>query len=125
MIVLYRGSVAEAGGVELIVQSPRHPYTQLLIDSIPQPDPYDPWGSEQAAATPVQHGERSTGCKFADRCPRVMSACFQAQPPLFQTDPHRVAACLLYQDAPVLDTTQIDSVLSVRSLEEAGMESHD
>jgi oligopeptide/dipeptide ABC transporter ATP-binding protein len=119
MIVLYRGSVAETGDVGLIVQSPRHPYTQLLIDSIPQPDPDHPWGGQQAE-TPAQRGERGTGCKFADRCPKVMPACLQAQPPLFQTDRHRAVACLLYHDAPVLDTAQMDTVLSANSPTEAG-----
>jgi oligopeptide/dipeptide ABC transporter ATP-binding protein len=119
MIVLYRGSVAETGDVGLIVQSPRHPYTQLLIDSIPQPDPDHPWGGQQAE-TPAQRGERGTGCKFADRCPKVMPACLQAQPPLFQTDRHRAVACLLYHDAPVLDTAQMDPVLSANSPTEAG-----
>jgi oligopeptide/dipeptide ABC transporter ATP-binding protein len=125
MIVLYRGSVVETGDVELIVQSPRHPYTQLLIDSIPQPDPDHPWGGRQDGTPPVQHGGSGTGCKFADRCPRVMPACLQAQPPLFQTDPHRAVACLLYHDAPVLDNAQMDSVLSVKPVAETGMESHD
>jgi oligopeptide/dipeptide ABC transporter ATP-binding protein len=125
MIVLYRGSVAETGDVELIVKSPRHPYTQILVDSIPQPDPDHSWGGQQTAATPVQHGERRVGCKFADRCPSAMPACLQAQPPLFQTDWHRAVACLLYHDAPVLDTAQMDSVLGIEPTTEAGMESYD
>ncbi|MBV9354604.1 MAG: ABC transporter ATP-binding protein [Chloroflexi bacterium] len=43
IIVLYRGSVAEAGSVELAVKDPCHPYTQLLVGSIPQPDPDHQW----------------------------------------------------------------------------------
>ena len=39
IIVMYRGTVAEAGSVEQVIQNPKHPYTQLLIDSVPQPDP--------------------------------------------------------------------------------------
>ncbi len=38
IIVLYRGSVMEAGNVDTIILDPKHPYTQLLIDSIPWPD---------------------------------------------------------------------------------------
>ena len=45
IIVLYRGSVAEAGDVDLVVRQPRHPYTQLLIQSVPQPDPEHAWGA--------------------------------------------------------------------------------
>ena len=43
IIVLYRGAVAEAGDVDAVVKQPRHPYTQLLIQSIPQPDPSHRW----------------------------------------------------------------------------------
>src|SRR5207237_10709724 len=39
IIVLYRGCVAEAGEVGQVVKSPKHPYTQLLVGSIPLPDP--------------------------------------------------------------------------------------
>jgi len=45
IIVLYRGSVAEAGDVDLVVRQPRHPYTQLLINSVPQPNPEHAWGT--------------------------------------------------------------------------------
>src|SRR5258705_4821712 len=43
IIVLYRGSVAEVGDVELVVKQPQHPYTQLLVGSIPLPDPDRAW----------------------------------------------------------------------------------
>ena len=47
IMVLYRGTVAEAGDVDLVVRQPRHPYTQLLINSVPQPDPNHEWGAIQ------------------------------------------------------------------------------
>ncbi|MEZ4621996.1 MAG: ABC transporter ATP-binding protein [Caldilineaceae bacterium] len=47
IIVLYRGSVAEAGSVDLVVRRPNHPYTQLLVNSIPVPNPDQPWAAEQ------------------------------------------------------------------------------
>src|SRR5437667_2866962 len=47
IVVLYRGAVAEAGTVDLVVRQPRHPYTQLLINSVPQPDPTHEWGAIQ------------------------------------------------------------------------------
>jgi peptide/nickel transport system ATP-binding protein len=43
IIVLYQGDVVEAGDPEQIVRSPQHPYTQLLIRSIPEPDPDQRW----------------------------------------------------------------------------------
>ncbi|MDQ6673387.1 MAG: ATP-binding cassette domain-containing protein [Chloroflexota bacterium] len=46
IIVLYQGTVVEAGEPEQIVRSPRHSYTQLLIRSIPEPDPDQHWGED-------------------------------------------------------------------------------
>ena len=62
IIVLYQGDVVEAGDPEQIVRSPQHPYTQLLIRSIPEPDPDQHWGedddeeSEQEEADAVLPG---------------------------------------------------------------------
>src|SRR5262245_61373362 len=44
--ILYRGSVAEVGSVDKVIKDPKHPYTRLLISSIPLPDPDRPWGGE-------------------------------------------------------------------------------
>lgn len=46
IIVLYRGEVVENGDPEQIIRSPQHPYTQLLIRSIPEPDPDRRWGED-------------------------------------------------------------------------------
>jgi len=46
IIVLYQGDVVEAGDPEQIVRAPKHPYTQLLIRSIPEPDPDQRWGDD-------------------------------------------------------------------------------
>ena len=50
IIVLYRGSVMEAGNVDTIIKDPQHPYTKLLIDSIPWPDINRHWGSTEIKA---------------------------------------------------------------------------
>jgi peptide/nickel transport system ATP-binding protein len=50
IIVLHRGEVVESGDPEQVVKRPQHPYTQLLISSIPLPDPERPWGSEAPAS---------------------------------------------------------------------------
>src|SRR5262249_29867920 len=46
IIVLYRGRVAEVSDVEKVVKDPKHPYTQLLVGSIPLPDPDHTWHKE-------------------------------------------------------------------------------
>ena len=39
IMILYKGNLVEAGDVETVIKNPKHPYTQLLIDSIPEADP--------------------------------------------------------------------------------------
>jgi oligopeptide/dipeptide ABC transporter ATP-binding protein len=102
IVVLYRGAVVEAGDVELVVRQPQHPYTQLLVGSIPLPRAERTWAPDggPAPTSPLPAG--GPGCPFADRCPAAMPACRRSAPPLFQTARHRVVACFLYQEAPAL-----------------------
>jgi peptide/nickel transport system ATP-binding protein len=111
IIVLYRGSVAEAGNVERVVQQPQHPYTQLLVGSVPLPDPDRHWEAEPA---PSAIGRRMTAasCRFANRCPSAMLRCLESRPPLYQTNPDRAAACYLYDDSPALDAGGVDQVFA-------------
>jgi len=44
IMILYKGNLVEAGSVETVIKKPQHPYTQLLIDSIPEADPNKKWG---------------------------------------------------------------------------------
>jgi peptide/nickel transport system ATP-binding protein len=108
ILVLYRATVAEAGDVELVVKSPQHPYTRLLIGSIPRVSTVRDWAVGQPSSDgPVAE----LGCKFADRCPSAMERCLSAAPPLFRTDPNRAAACFLYGEAPPLPSGEVATVL--------------
>jgi peptide/nickel transport system ATP-binding protein len=114
IVVLYRGAVAEAGDVEQVVRQPKHPYTRLLIGSIPMPNPDLPWAAEAAPAiSGAKPGPRA--CKFVDRCPAAMPKCMEQEPPAYQTDPGRVVSCFLYEGAPVLPADQMDKVLQTRA----------
>ncbi len=124
MIVLYHGSVAEAGDVEQIVLSPKHPYTQQLINSIPQPDPEKQWGGEPAPSSAITLGQPYHGCKFADRCPFAMPVCLPAPPPLFRTDEHRVAACMLYSGVEAVPRDQMDTIFAQAKVPVAGTQEH-
>ena len=111
IVVLYRGAVAEAGDVEHVVKEPEHPYTRLLIGSIPQPDPKHPWGTKDKVPRAAgSGGVGRLGCHFADRCPHVMTICREKAPPLFQTAPHRATACYLYSDAPVAASGKLNEI---------------
>ncbi|MEO9190662.1 MAG: ABC transporter ATP-binding protein [Acetobacteraceae bacterium] len=99
ILVLYRAAVAEAGDVELVVKHPRHPYTKLLIGSIPQVSTTRDWG---AVETPALADGGVGGCHFADRCPVALGRCATAIPPLYRVDARRAAACFLLDEAPVV-----------------------
>jgi peptide/nickel transport system ATP-binding protein len=101
ILVLYAGSVAESGDADAVIKRPQHPYTQLLVESIPLARSGSRWGqaSVRTAARDAP-GDAAGGCKFADRCPHVMAVCRMASPPLFHTEERRAVACYLYQDAP-------------------------
>jgi oligopeptide/dipeptide ABC transporter ATP-binding protein len=109
IVVLYLGTVAEVGTVERVIRAPKHPYTQLLVSSIPVAGRRGRWGDDtpnDADVTP--HGPSNrVGCPFAPRCPAVMSECRETAPPLFMPDDQRAAACFLYRDTPVLSTADV------------------
>jgi peptide/nickel transport system ATP-binding protein len=115
IIVLYRGSAAEAGDVELVVRQSQHPYTQLLIGSIPLPDPNRRWSGEAPPSAVGVQASDGAGCKFAARCPRAFSLCLEKAPPLFRTNQHRAAACYLYQDYASIRPEEMDQVFVGRA----------
>ena len=113
VIVLYHGAVAEAGDAELVVRDPKHPYTQLLIGSIPYPDPNRHWKGELASSGEGA-GSAADGCRFAPRCPSAMPVCREASPPLYRVGAHRAAACYLCRDGEPVPGAELDTVM-VRS----------
>ena len=110
IIVLYRGAVMEAGDVDTVIKSPQHPYTRLLIDSIPWPNLDRRWGEHPIKAREV--GGQAAGCRFLSRCPSAMARC-SAQPPLFQIDPRHAASCYLYADKAEIAPKRLSELLPV------------
>jgi peptide/nickel transport system ATP-binding protein len=99
--VLYQGSIAEKGDTVGVIENPKHPYVQMLIESIPVPDPNQKWNTD--VTLPSEEELRSqvdTGCRFYPRCPYHMDRCLVKQPPLFQIESgDHQAACYLYDQA--------------------------
>src|SRR6476620_7069008 len=102
IVVLYRGEVMEAGDVDAVIKQPQHPYTRLLVDSIPWPDLDRRWGETEIKARESDLTDYSAGCKFLARCPFAMDKC-QTPPPLFQLNPHQAASCYLYEQNPQIE----------------------
>ncbi len=99
MAVMYLGSLVEVGPANDVFFDPQHPYTRLLIESNPEPDPeierrraYRPIEGE--ITSPINVGP---GCRFADRCPRVMDRCRHETPVLIPVSKDRDVACFLYE----------------------------
>ncbi len=117
ILVMYQGSVVEVGDVEEVIKKPKHPYTQLLIDSIPQMRAARDW--EQEASGDVSQSNdairKSSGCKFANRCPHVMDDCWTKVPPLYQVDDNRASSCFLYNESPLPESTNISQWMTVEN----------
>jgi peptide/nickel transport system ATP-binding protein len=96
--VMLRGVIIEIGTVEQVLREPLHPYTRLLKDSVPEPDPGVKWTEEiSLGALEIKEYARA-GCKFAGRCPREMPICRTVEPPEVVVDGRRVK-CHLYKQA--------------------------
>ncbi len=100
MAVMYLGTVMEIGAANDVFFNPKHPYTEILIASNPEPDPESERHRPSTQITgeipsPVNVGE---GCRFAGRCPKVMDVCRSTTPELIplQDVSDRQVACHLY-----------------------------
>ena len=115
LVVLYRGTIAEAGPVEDVIRHPQHPYTRELIGSIPAPDPARGWLDEEICGK--ENGDDAGGgCRYAGRCAEVMQRCRSQMPALFQTDARRTCACFLHEESPALEQGHdLTRILAARS----------
>lgn len=90
--VMYAGRVVESGTPAAVLTTPRHPYTQALLDAVPR-------GLERRgrkrAVLPVEAGATPGGCRFRPRCAQAMPICADQDPMLFAVGPNQLAACHL------------------------------
>ena len=96
LMVMYAGQVAEFGGTRRVFDRPLHPYSIGLMEAFPSiRGPRVPLtgipGSPPDLARPPQ------GCRFAPRCPKVMTRCPQEPPELYQVD-GTLVRCFLHAD---------------------------
>jgi peptide/nickel transport system permease protein len=95
LVVLYAGQTCESGPVEAVIQSPKHPYTQALLESVPRADLET---GKRLLAIPGELPDPTdvpVGCPFALRCRYAMDVCSDINPSLDVVGPNRVAACHL------------------------------
>jgi oligopeptide/dipeptide ABC transporter ATP-binding protein len=94
--VMYAGKIVEIGDVKDVFASPRHPYTQGLLRSVPNIK-LDGAELYKMAGTPPDLAHPPSGCRFHPRCPYVMDICKEQVPPLAAIEGDQEAACFLYQ----------------------------
>lgn len=97
--IMFRGHVVEMGSVEEVLMNPRHPYTQLLRESIPEADPAHRWRGRVNLNETEEEEYLRRGCKFAGRCPAVMEICRQVVPPDFVVGDVQVKCHLYAEDS--------------------------
>ena len=99
MAVMYLGTIVEVGKADDVYFSPKHPYTEILVGSNPEPDPK----VERGRTSTTIRGEIPSpvnvpaGCRFANRCPKVEENCKRVTPQLIPLkDSEHKVACHLY-----------------------------
>ena len=93
VLVLYRGHVVERGDAASVIGAPQHPYTQLLVGSIPWPNPDHRWGEAAPVVRNAGIAGDGLGCPFASRCPDVMPICRTDMPAMAPYAAGVAAAC--------------------------------
>jgi peptide/nickel transport system ATP-binding protein len=105
ILVMYAGEIVERGPAEQVTQKPAHPYTQLLVQSAPDPDAF---GHQLArhrrrGARAPRELPAGEACRFATRRPLADEGCATQAPPLVAVDSGASAACWRLEDAAQTD----------------------
>ncbi len=95
VLVMYRGRIVESAAREAILQSPRHPYTRLLLDSVPAVDGASARRLVARAVPAISQSDGAPiqGCSFAARCPYALPRCIAETPVLRNLEGGGAAAC--------------------------------
>ena len=121
IVVMFFGVVVEEGPAEEVISHPRHPYTFILLDAIPVPDPRLARRRRTEATKLAEErvtGEPSaSGCVFANRCPYAEEKCRAEAPPLVEVEVapgqrHR-AACWFPDRVPDLQAVVVESARGI------------
>jgi peptide/nickel transport system ATP-binding protein len=90
--VMYAGRIVETGPTDAIFAAQHHPYTHLLLRSVPRLDDKPKTAMAVIEGSVPARGDWPPGCRFAPRCPLAVERC-AAQPDLAAITPDRAAAC--------------------------------
>jgi oligopeptide/dipeptide ABC transporter ATP-binding protein len=94
VVVMYLGKVCEVGQPDEMFARPRHPYTEILMGSIPVIDPaVDPRAARTIAGEPPSPVAPPSGCRFRTRCPHATDRCAAEEPEIREIAPGQFVAC--------------------------------
>lgn len=96
--VMYLGRIVEIAPTKSLFSTAAHPYTQLLLKSVPLPDPQQKLhmtGLTGEVPSPINP---PSGCPFHPRCPKAMDMCSTAPPETVRVEENHYTACYLYTD---------------------------
>lgn len=97
VIIMYAGKIVERTNVDNLFHNPQHPYTKLLMASIPRIDDEVEKLTTIQGIVPSLKNMPQIGCRFVDRCPSAMPDCRNVTPQLSFIDQGHEVSCLLYE----------------------------
>ncbi len=93
ILIMYAGQLAEKASTEVIIHSPRHPYTKLLISSLPEVGAvHSEKKLKGIPGNPPLLLDPPSGCRFRERCPVAFWRCFE-EPPFTEVEKGHFTAC--------------------------------
>jgi peptide/nickel transport system ATP-binding protein len=93
VLVMYAGRIVEEAPTVAIFEAPQHPYTWLLLRSMPRLDSGDDARLLTIEGQPPNPRDLPSGCKFHPRCPFAIPRCVESEPPLAEIAPGHKARC--------------------------------
>lgn len=97
LAVMYAGRLVDIAPIKAFFSRPLHPYSQLLISSLPSPDETKPLAGIPGMQPSLT--DLPTGCAFNPRCPVAQPVCREVVPTLLELEPRRRAACHVATEA--------------------------
>ncbi len=94
LAIMYAGKLAEKAPTDVIMSRPKHPYTRLLISSLPEIGVrFEEQRLTGIPGTPPSLLNPPTGCRFRERCPIAIARCTDEEPPFVEVEPNHSVAC--------------------------------
>jgi peptide/nickel transport system ATP-binding protein len=113
LLIMYAGQIVEQGPVDSVLEEPLHPYTRLLLASVPDAHVAQRERIEIHRGGQTASVDPQPGCRFVERCPLAIDICRSVTPPLVEARPGQAARCHVTAPFPI-DLREEPHVESVR-----------